>query len=104
MAITIKNLRSGFPGGKADVRVDRVSIFGNHYRLQGGSNRAGVCEKYEVYFRQKLAKCHSFKAEVDKLINLYKQHNELNLYCWCAPKQCHAETIRDYILQTATEA
>ena len=104
MAIAIKNLRSGFPGGKADVRVDRASIFGNPYRLYGESNRAGVCEKYEVYFRQKLAKCPSFKAEVDKLIDLYKQHNALNLYCWCAPKQCHAETIRDYILQAVIEA
>jgi len=98
MSIEIKNLKGGFPCGETNIRVDRASVLGNPYRLSNESERNSVCEKYKMYFKSRMTENPLFKAEVDRLVNLYKQHGKLNLYCWCVPKRCHAETIRDYIL------
>ncbi len=37
-------------------------------------------------------------CELSVLQTLYQEHGKLRLFCWCSPKKCHAETIRDYIL------
>jgi hypothetical protein len=35
--------------------------------------------------------------ELKRLIDIYKKHGRLRLFCWCAPKKCHAETIKELI-------
>jgi len=39
------------------------------------------------------------RNELNRLYRLYKQYGCLKLYCWCAPKRCHAETIRDVLME-----
>ena len=34
-----------------------------------------------------------------KLLRLYEKHGTLNLFCWCFPKRCHSETIKEYIIE-----
>jgi len=97
MAIEIKNMKHGFINEKLNIRVDRASILGNPYQLYHESERDNICQRYETHFLRNIKENPSFRAQVNKLIELYKQHGKLNLYCWCSPKQCHAETIRDYI-------
>ena len=97
MAIEIKNIKHGFTDEKLNIRVDRVSILGNPYRLYHESERNDVCQRYEAYFQRSIKENPLFRTQIDKLVELYKQHGKLNLYCWCTPKQCHAEIIRDYI-------
>ncbi len=35
--------------------------------------------------------------ELVRLLSLYKVHGKLELFCWCTPKRCHAETIQLYL-------
>jgi len=115
--ITIKNLREVV--GKREfseweVRVDRASILGNPYYMAREEFRDKVCEQYAYLFKRILENYNicaievygkrfsndfqiSFRAELERLVDIYKRYGKIDLYCWCAPKRCHAETIKHYL-------
>ena len=98
--ITIKNLMKEKPSEEWDVRVDRQSILGNPFSMNHNERlRDVVCDNYAVYFISEYKKNIIFADEINRLIDLYRVHGRLNLFCFCAPKRCHAETIRDFILE-----
>ena len=96
--ITIKNLRNEKPYQEWQVRVDRSSILGNPFYMATENERNKVCEQYEKYFDKKI-KNQDFKFinELKRLKNLLTKYNKLELFCWCYPKRCHAETIKQYL-------
>ena len=102
--ITIKNLRGNALKEEWQVRVDRKSVLGNPFYMKSESFRDIVCDKYEQYFRNmlKLAKSgdeHAlvFVNELRRLYKLHRTYGKLELFCWCAPKRCHAETIKAFL-------
>ena len=99
MSIEIMNLHHDKPTELWDVRVDRTSPLGNLFHMKGEDTRDYVCYKYEVWFEDKLnVMCHQrIIVEFLRLKVIYEQHGKLRLFCWCAPKRCHAETIKKYI-------
>lgn len=104
--IEICNLRSQKLIHSYDVRVDRQSILGNPFYMKSESERNNVCNKYKMYFDKQFKDCvenntkfsKSFVNELQRLVNIYKEHGKLRLFCWCTPKRCHAETVKEYIL------
>ena len=40
---------------------------------------------------------HLNKNRVYKLIDFYLLNKQLNLCCWCYPKRCHGEIIKNYL-------
>lgn len=100
--IIIKNLRNENPTQPWQVRIDRSSTLGNPYKMNNESERNEVCDAYQEMFDLwfEFPGNHQDKLhELKKLIQIYKQYKKLELFCWCAPKRCHAETIRNYILK-----
>jgi hypothetical protein len=61
------------------------------------SQRDAVCDKYDVYFKRMQSFDKAFKDELDRLYSILKEFGKLELFCWCAPKRCHAETIKEYL-------
>ena len=98
--ITIKNLRTGTPANPWGVRVDRQNgILGNPFFMKDESQRDAVCDKYAKWLDENAKLDNSpVKQELDRLLNIYKTYGRIDLWCWCAPKRCHAEKIREYIL------
>jgi hypothetical protein len=98
--IKIKNLRSAQPKNPYDVKVDRSNkVLGNCFHMDDESQREEVCVKYIKWFHDKIISCDPyFRHELNRLVTLYRIHGKLNLFCWCAPKRCHAETIRNHII------
>jgi aminoglycoside phosphotransferase (APT) family kinase protein len=102
--IQIKNLRNTKPSTAYDVVICRgKSPLGNPFYLDDVNDkvkRDEVCDKYEVRFNEQLAQYNAAViAELQRLTTLYRQYGKLNLFCFCAPKRCHGETIRAYILK-----
>lgn len=95
--IVVKNLRNEKPRYLYQVKVDRSSVLGNPFYMASESARDEVCDKYEKYFNEQIKTNARFKLELDRLCTTYKVFGKLELYCWCAPKRCHAETIKRYI-------
>lgn len=96
--IIIKNLRFSKPQFAWQVRVDRASVLGNPFHMQNESQRDKVCDLYEAYFDEKMQDTSSkFYKEIQRLYRILKEYGKLELFCWCAPKRCHAETIKKYL-------
>ena len=62
-----------------------------------------VCDNYHKLFYKKLnsspEEYKKVKNELQRLKEIYQKYNVLNLYCWCRPKRCHAETIKEYLIK-----
>lgn len=109
--IEICSLRTTKPQYEYDVRVDRQSVLGNPFKMDNESQRNAVCDEYAVYFDGIVTNnwsvlhnyCVSsdereeFMTELRRLYKLAKKHGKLRLFCWCAPKRCHAETIKRFL-------
>ena len=86
-------------------RIDRVCALGNPFFMENDVEREKACDKYKVWFDLMVdplnmcSQAKRFRAELAKLLHVYKECRVLKLYCWCAPKRCHAETIRDWLIQ-----
>lgn len=65
------------------IRIDRTSPWGNPFVMTREADRAKVCQQFEQYAHWRLT------IEPDWLAPLIGK----DLACWCAPKQCHGETL-----------
>ena len=97
--IQILNLRQTKPENPWDIKVDRSSVLGNPFVMETESERDEVCKKYSKYFEVMMSNKSAAWEEINSLCDIYLKHKQLNLFCWCAPKKCHAETIREEILR-----
>lgn len=96
--ISIKNLRTEKPMNPWDIKVDRSSWFGNRFKMRNESERDKVCEKYKEWFYDELYDS-AMQAELSILNDILLKYGKLNLFCWCAPKRCHAEVIKEYLIE-----
>jgi hypothetical protein len=74
------------------IKVDRSTCMGNPFIMRNESMRDEVCDAYEEYFYRRLYNCDTMK----RIIRIAKKH-DVALGCWCYPKRCHAETIKNFI-------
>lgn len=102
MTITIMNLRNTKPTEPYDFYIDRRSPLGNKFPMKDESERDEVCEKYEEWFNKMKNSSSIIKnAPRSKLVNemltALKKYGQVRLFCWCAPKRCHGDTIKKYL-------
>ena len=78
-----------------NVYIGRGSPLGNPFVIGTHGTRDEVCDKYETYLNQ------TTEPEVirtlDKLVQLVRMGENINLQCYCQGKRCHGETIKNYI-------
>lgn len=100
--VSVCNLRYEKTKYPYDVRVDRFNkTLGNKFYMRSELERDLVCDKYDAWFKEQV---QNNNAEVlnalNQLSEIYEQYGKLRLFCWCAPKRCHAETIKTYLENT----
>lgn len=99
--IVIKNLNKEKPTKPYQVRVDASSgsPLGNpfHYMIstEGETSRNYCIDKYREWLKDQMDTNPRVLEAVLKLVDIYYDNgNKLELFCWCAPKRCHAEEVR----------
>lgn len=107
-AIEIVNMRNESIRMVCDFAVDRSTPLGNPFPMKGKSDesRNDVCDKYRVWFHEEMERLayhdpnrlDPMSKMIDEMISACRNEKRLRLFCWCAPKRCHAETIRDYLI------
>jgi len=80
------------------IYCGRGSVLGNPFEMKDEADRNKVCEQYAQYFHQKV-EIEKDETMLKELREIYKQalNGDVNLGCYCAPKRCHCETIKDFI-------
>lgn len=95
--IRIINLRDyKLKEGEVIIKVDRSSVLGNPYYMNGESMRDKVCDDYEKYFNVLIKNNNRALNELRKIYKIAKV-NDVALGCWCYPKRCHAEVIKAFL-------
>lgn len=122
MTITIANVRDLPPPAEWPEWQVYVGRRVNRHKLQASplENRWGLhwdtrdraIEKYRLDLAGALGVngdkhpnwSGPIRAELRRLRALLTKHDRLTLVCWCAPKPCHAEIIRDALAGHAPAA
>jgi hypothetical protein len=91
--ITIGNEKQGDVG----VYVGRPSILGNPFKVGRDGSLEEVIAKYRVWLWGEIQKHGSVFDKLVELVELSKS-GDLTLVCWCHPKKCHADIIRNAIM------
>lgn len=102
--IKVVNIKNHIPT-EYDFYIGRPSVLGNIYSHKKQSiadilvdSRDEAVESYKEHFYKRiLSDDKDFKNELNKLYYFYKEHHKLNLCCWCYPKRCHGEVIKEYL-------
>lgn len=88
-----------------DYYIGRPSILSNIYSHKPSryakytvDTRAEAIDSYAVYFEDMLHN-EEFAAELEKLLNFFKKNNKLYLVCYCKPKRCHGDVIKEYLIK-----
>lgn len=106
--IRIVNLRN-YKLSKDEVliKVDRSTAVGNPYPMIHEGQRDEVCDDYKKYFYIIINTYRNTDTKIDTkdlnflkyigyIVNTAKKH-DVALGCWCAPRRCHAETIKEFV-------
>lgn len=86
---------------KADVYCGRGSSLGNPFKMNSESDRDIVCEQYQQYFYQKVVieRNQSMLRQLSQIKNIMDAKGTVKIGCFCAPKRCHCQTIKDHLLE-----
>jgi hypothetical protein len=96
--IEICNLRNEKAKNAYDVVVCRgKSVLGNPFTLLSETDRDYVCDRYREWFNEQIIDSKAVLDELIRLHGVWKNYGKLRLFCWCAPKRCHAETIKRWL-------
>ena len=91
--IRVKNKREWI--GKGEY-VGRGTPLGNPYIMKNESQRESVIAHYRIWLKYKMTGNNKVSQEMKRLAVINKQE-DLNLVCWCSPKVCHADIIKEYL-------
>ena len=80
------------------IKVDRSNkVLGNKFIMYHETDRDIVCNKYEDWFNTQINNKNQLVLnELRKIYRLAKKY-DIALGCWCYPKRCHSETIKNFI-------
>jgi len=79
------------------VYVGRPSVLGNPFPMRSESDRDDVCERYLAWLRENYRAGGPVRAELERLYAIALEQ-PLELVCFCAPRRCHADSIKQALL------
>ena len=77
----------------------RGSVLGNPYRLGKDGTREEVIRKYREWLKKKLEADPQVQSAVMDIVWMLDGGEPVKLGCWCAPLPCHAEVIKEVVLE-----
>jgi hypothetical protein len=79
------------------IPIYRPTILCNPYHMRDESERDSVIEKFKKWLMD-LGDYSPQWQEIERLYEKWKEEGELTLICYCAPKRCHGEVIKDLLI------
>jgi hypothetical protein len=95
--VVVSHMRGGTPRGFMEVYVGRPSVLGNPFSMSDESEREGVVQSFRSYLREQWALKGPVRAELEELAERVRDGECIALQCWCAPKACHGDVIKEAI-------
>lgn len=83
--------------GDTIVYIGRPSILGNPFAMVSEGHRSTVIRQYREWLRVEYAKKGPVFDALHALAKRVREGEHLALQCWCAPRACHGDVIKDAI-------
>lgn len=83
-----------------DIYIGRGSPLGNPYPIGDNTTREQVIEKYKDYLMDQISKGNQSIINALNNIKTQSAYKEVKLGCFCKPKSCHGDVIKDYLEQS----
>lgn len=80
------------------VYIGRPTILGNPFPLNGEVSRKRVIDQYEEWLKNQVNQGNRKIINDLKRLKGISSEGDLNLQCFCSPKQCHGDVIKKAIL------
>lgn len=82
--------------GETGEPIGKPSPLGYPFDIDKDEPAEETVEKYRKWFNKKrrYGKAH---AELVRLYRKAKTQGHLELCCWCAPKPCHGDVIKEFL-------
>ncbi len=81
------------------VYVGRPSILSNPFRITKTQSRPIAVDRYAIWLKDVIKnKDPKVLYELEYLSSPFMRNEDLTLICWCSPKLCHAEIIKQVLL------
>jgi len=88
-----------------DYYIARPNIIGNPFSHKKSiyaeyyvENRDNAIDNYREWLKYQLSENNiDIITELKNIQDFYKKNNNINLVCWCSPKRCHGEVIKDFL-------
>ncbi len=92
------------PSRENCIYIGRPSVLSNPYSSKKSSfeettevsDRETSLKLFFQYFKENVE--GELKPEIDKIIDLLDKYDNVYLGCFCAPKMCHGNFIKNYVL------
>ncbi len=100
MTVTVHNKKTLSVAGASGTYVGRPHPLGNPFRIGEDGTRDEVIRYYSEWLDNELNR-NSMGLVACTFRALKVQHmntGHLDLICWCAPEACHADVIKEKIL------
>ena len=79
--------------------VGRPTVLGNPFRITEDQTRDICIQRYANGLKKAIEHRNTeLIYELQKMEAHLIEHNTLNLVCWCAPESCHADIIKQVLL------
>jgi hypothetical protein len=91
------------PEGATIIKIDRSSPLGNPYRMSSEEQRDNVCEAYAHEISRRVKNDPAYRREMVRIYRACERGEHVALMCWCAPRRCHGDAIKDFIEQYLSE-
>lgn len=99
--ITVWNRRD-FGMGRTATYVGRGSVLGNPFVLRKHGNREEVIEKFRQLLWTDVQNKGALYDAIDSMAQRLN-YEDINLVCYCAPKACHADIIKNAVMWINSE-
>lgn len=106
MPIEVVNRYHGHePDGQNNIAIYRGKPLGNPYRIGDYSTflkktvtREDAIEAYKIWFDYQVQLGNiSVQAALDEIAHKHLDGHEVKLICYCKPKHCHGDIIKQFI-------
>ena len=77
--------------------IHDFSSLGNPFYMSSETDRDNVCISYDLWFKSNPLIYNALQNLLSLYIETFKANKILVLLCFCTPKRCHAETIKQWL-------
>lgn len=79
--------------------IGRPTVLSNPFIITKNQHRHTTIDRYAIWLKDAIKhNAPEVLTELERLFSILKDKQKLNLICWCSPKLCHGDIIKQVLI------